>query len=97
LIEPTRVQLSLAEGLIEEEVGPLWEEWMREVDHLLADRALVQIVHEALARRIPTRLLPSYPAGRSICHACVPAAFRGNFAGSFLRRKVINSRFQQTG
>jgi transposase, IS5 family len=65
VIEPTRAQLSLAEGLIEEEVGPLWEEWMREVDQLLADRALVQIVYEALARRWPnsrTRGRPGTPA-----------------------------------
>jgi transposase, IS5 family len=65
LIEPTRAQLSLAEGLIEEEVGPLWEEWMREVDQLLADRRLVQIVYEALARRWPhsrTRGRPGTPA-----------------------------------
>ena len=65
MIEPTRAQLSLAEGLIEEEVGPLWEEWMREVDQVLADRALVQIVYEALARRWPnsrTRGRPGTPA-----------------------------------
>jgi IS5 family transposase len=65
VIEPTRAQLSLAEGLIQEEVGPLWEEWMREVDQLLADRALVQIVYEALARRWPhsrTRGRPGTPA-----------------------------------
>jgi transposase, IS5 family len=65
LIEPTRAQLSLAEGLIEEEVGPLWEEWMREVDQLLADRQLVHIVYEALARRWPnsrTRGRPGTPA-----------------------------------
>jgi IS5 family transposase len=65
LIEPTRAQLSLAEGLIQEEVGPLWEEWMREVDQVLADRALVQIVYEALARRWPnsrTRGRPGTPA-----------------------------------
>jgi IS5 family transposase len=53
LIEPTRAQLSFAEGLIQEEVGPLWEEWMRQVDALLADAELVQIVYEALARRSP--------------------------------------------
>ena len=53
MIEPTRAQLSFAEGLIQEEVGPLWEEWMREVDQVLADRALVQIVYEALARGWP--------------------------------------------
>jgi len=65
LIEPTRAQLSFAEGLIEEEVGPLWEKWMREVDALLADRELVQIVYEALARRHPnsrTRGRPATPA-----------------------------------
>ena len=65
MIEPTRAQLSLAEGLIQEEVGPLWEEWMREVDQLLADWALVQIVYEALARRWPhsrTRGRPGTPA-----------------------------------
>jgi IS5 family transposase len=65
LIEPTRAQLSLAEGLIHEEVGPLWEEWMREVDQLLADRELVKIVYEALARRWPnsrTRGRPGTPA-----------------------------------
>jgi IS5 family transposase len=65
VIEHTRAQLSFAEGLIDEEVGPLWEEWMREVDELLADRALVQIVYEALARRCPnsrTRGRPGTPA-----------------------------------
>lgn len=66
MIEPTCApQLSFAEGLIEEEVGPLWEEWMREVDSLLADRELVQIVYEALARRWPksrTRGRPGTPA-----------------------------------
>ena len=65
MIEPTRAQLSLAEGLIQEEVGPLWEEWMREVDHVLADRELVRIVYEALAHRWPksrTRGRPGTPA-----------------------------------
>jgi IS5 family transposase len=65
LIEPTRAQLSFAEGLINEEVGPLWEEWMRRVDALLADPQLVQIVYEALARRWPnsrTRGRPGTPA-----------------------------------
>lgn len=65
LIEPSRPQISFAEGLIDEEVGPLWEEWMRQVDQLLADRQLVQIVYEALARRWPnsrTRGRPATPA-----------------------------------
>ena len=65
LIEPSRPQLSFAEGLIQEEVGPLWEEWMRQVDALLADCELVHIVYEALARRYPhsrTRGRPGTPA-----------------------------------
>lgn len=65
MIESTRPQLSFAEGLIQEEVGPLWEEWMRQVDEVLADQELVQIVYEALARRWPksrTRGRPGTPA-----------------------------------
>ena len=65
LIEPTRPQLSFAEGLIREEVESLWEEWMRQVDAVLADRELVQIVYQALARRWPkirTRGRPGTPA-----------------------------------
>jgi IS5 family transposase len=65
LIETSRPQLSFAEGLIREEVGPLWEGWMRKVDALLADDELVRIVYEALARRHPqsrTRGRPATPA-----------------------------------
>jgi hypothetical protein len=65
VIEPSRPQLSFAEGLIQEEVGPLWEEWMRQVDEVLCDRELVQIVYQALARRWPqsrTRGRPATPA-----------------------------------
>jgi IS5 family transposase len=53
VIELSRPQLSFAEGLIQEEVGPLWEPWMRHVDEVLADRELVQIVYGALAQRWP--------------------------------------------
>jgi IS5 family transposase len=65
VIEPSRPQLSFAEGLIQEEVGPLWEEWMLKVDAVLADCELVQIVYEALAQRWPhsrTRGRPGTPA-----------------------------------
>jgi transposase, IS5 family len=65
MIEPSRPQISFAEGLIEEEVGALWEPWMRQVDELLADRELLQIVYQALARRAPksrTRGRPGTPA-----------------------------------
>jgi len=53
LIELCRRQLNFAEGLIAEEVGELWEDWMRQVDQVLADPQLVHIVYEALARRWP--------------------------------------------
>ena len=65
MIEPSRMQRSFAEGLIEEEVGSLWEPWMRQVDALLSDRQLLSIVYEALARRSPqsrTRGRPGTPA-----------------------------------
>jgi transposase, IS5 family len=65
MIELSRPQLSFAEGLIQEEVGPLWEDWMRQVDEVLRDPELLSIVYEALARRWPksrTRGRPGTPA-----------------------------------
>lgn len=53
MIEVCRRQLNFAEGLIAEEVGELWEDWMRRVDEVLADEQLVNTVYEALARRWP--------------------------------------------
>jgi transposase, IS5 family len=53
VIEVCRRQLNFAEGLIAEEVGELWEDWMRQVDEVLADPELLKIVYEALARRWP--------------------------------------------
>ncbi|MGH9579032.1 MAG: transposase, partial [Terriglobales bacterium] len=52
-MEACRAQLNLAEGLIAEEVGDLWEDWMRQVDQVLADQELLGTVYEALARRWP--------------------------------------------
>jgi IS5 family transposase len=53
VIQARRAQLNLAEGLIAEEVGELWEDWMREVDQVLADQELLGTVYEALSRRWP--------------------------------------------
>lgn len=53
MIEVCRRQLNFAEGLIAEEVGELWEDWMRRVDGALADEQLLNTVYEALARRWP--------------------------------------------
>lgn len=53
MIEVCRRQMNFAEGLIAEEVGALWEDWMRHADEVLADRELLDIVYEALARRWP--------------------------------------------
>ncbi|MDQ6780135.1 MAG: ISNCY family transposase [Candidatus Eremiobacteraeota bacterium] len=65
MIELSRPQISFAEGLIEEEVGTLWEPWMRQVDQVLRDQELLHIVYDALARRWPmsgTRGRPGTPA-----------------------------------
>jgi transposase, IS5 family len=65
VIEVCRRQRDFADGLIAEEVDELWEDWMREVDQVLADPALVSLVYEALARRCAksrTRGRPSTPA-----------------------------------
>jgi len=53
VIELCRRQMNFAEGLIAEEVGELWEQWMHQVDQVLADPQLLTIVYEALARRSP--------------------------------------------
>lgn len=51
MIELCRRQLNFADGLIAEEVGDLWEDWMRHVDQVLADPQMLEVVYEALARR----------------------------------------------
>lgn len=53
MIELCRRQLNFVDGLIVEEVGDLWEDWMRYVDEVLADSTLVELVYAALARRWP--------------------------------------------
>jgi transposase, IS5 family len=53
MIEISRRQLNFAEGLIAEEVGDLWEGWMRQVDEVLTDQDLLSTVYEALAGRWP--------------------------------------------
>jgi IS5 family transposase len=53
MIEVCRRQLNFGEGLIAEEVGELWEDWMRQVDEVLSDQELLSTVYEALARRWP--------------------------------------------
>jgi IS5 family transposase len=53
VIELCRRQLDFADGLIAEEVGELWEDWMRHVDAVLADRQLLEVVFDALASRWP--------------------------------------------
>jgi IS5 family transposase len=51
-VPPAR-QLDFADGLIAEEVGDLWEDWMRHVDDVLADPELVSLVYKTLASRWP--------------------------------------------
>jgi IS5 family transposase len=51
VIELCRRQLDFGDGLIAEEVGDLWEDWMRHVDTVLEDPVLLDLVYEALACR----------------------------------------------
>jgi IS5 family transposase len=53
VIEARRAQLSFGEGLINEEVADLWEDWMRPADQVLDDDQLLSTVYEALAKRSP--------------------------------------------
>jgi IS5 family transposase len=53
VIEARRAQLSFAEGLINEEVTDLWEDWMRPADQVLDDDQLLTTVYEALVNRSP--------------------------------------------
>ena len=51
MIEMRRAQLSFGDGLIDEEVSDLREDWMKHADAVLADEDIVAAVYEALARR----------------------------------------------
>ena len=51
VIELCRRQLDFGDGLIAEEVGDLWEDWMRHVDTVLEDPVLLDLAYEALACR----------------------------------------------
>lgn len=51
MIQLQHQQRSLWEGLFAEEVAELWEPWMRVVDELLEDEALVDAVYEAQGER----------------------------------------------
>src|SRR5712692_2620809 len=53
MIEMRRRQLSFGDGLIDEEVSDLREDWMKHADRVLADEDIVAAVYEALARRHP--------------------------------------------
>src|SRR5260370_8138438 len=48
-----RAQLSFGDGLIDEEVSDLREDWMKHADRVLADEDIAAAVYGALARRHP--------------------------------------------
>ena len=51
MIALCRRQLDFGDGLIAEEVGDLWEDWMRHVDKVLDDPLLLKVAYDALACR----------------------------------------------
>jgi IS5 family transposase len=65
VIETRRAQRSFGDGLIADEVKGLHEEWMKHADRVLADKEIVAVVYEALAKRHPqsrSRGRPGTPA-----------------------------------
>jgi IS5 family transposase len=65
MIEARRRQQSFADVFITELVGEFWDDWMRAVDQVLDDEALVATVYEALRKRrahSPTRGRLGFPA-----------------------------------
>src|SRR6202158_5894971 len=64
VIQNRRLQRSFADGLIAEQIGDLWEPWMRQADDALNDEALLDLVQGALATRCTkskTRGRPATP------------------------------------
>jgi hypothetical protein len=65
VIDARRLQRSFGDGLIAEEIEDLQETWMRHVDAVLQDEAIVSVVHQALSNRCPksgSHGRPGYPA-----------------------------------
>ena len=65
VIQHRRLQRSFADGLIAEQIGDLWEPWMRQADEALNDEVLLNLIQEALAKRCTkskTRGRPATPA-----------------------------------
>ena len=52
MISARRQQSSFADGFIAEEVGDLWEPWMRCADEVLNDDQLLQTIQQELSKRI---------------------------------------------
>jgi IS5 family transposase len=53
VIKAHRLQRNFGDGLIAAEVNDLHEAWMRQVDAMLDDDAIVSAVYQALAQRHP--------------------------------------------
>ena len=65
MIAARRLQRSIADGLIAEEVQDLWEPWMRHANEALNDDQLLQIIQQELSKRYKkskTRGRPGTPA-----------------------------------
>ena len=52
VIQHRRLQRSFADGLIAEQIGDLWEPWMRQIDDSLNDEALLDLVQDAFGQAL---------------------------------------------
>lgn len=65
MLKARRLQRSFGDGLIAEEIEDLQEAWMRHVDVVLQDEAIISAVYQALAHRHPhsrSHGRPGFPA-----------------------------------
>jgi len=82
MIATRRLQRSFADGFVAEEIGDLWEPWMRHADEALNDDRLLEIVRQELSKRFKkskTRGRPGTTAEIVVCYCsstCVAGVSR---------------------
>ena len=62
MIAARRWQRTFADGLIFDEVGDLWEPWMRHADKALEDEALLRLIQQELMKRCKKSKTRGHPA-----------------------------------
>lgn len=77
MIQHRRRQRTFADGFMAEEVGDLWEPWMRQADEVLQDEELLNLVQQELAKRCRKSKTRDggRPQPKSLCGCCCSNTF----------------------